>query len=238
MKNKLFVIAVATLLVLLCCSKGKVNIEENIKELVINQVRFNNRYKWLDVEGLSVRPINKYDSLLTGKLFEISTISQPSYYFYAIQKADSILLLKGDGYYKKPEETRDIVAFLNYQSLRTEKDIYNFIEIYLKVITSNCSDSLINSIQQINGLNLLEDENGKYVKFNERAKIYVDPSFIRPLSINRSYILERKKLDIFFNTINYYSGYLYFIKISIDNEGNYSSERIRLLKILPGQLIM
>jgi len=235
MKNIICII-IATILVLLTgCSKENVNVEENVKRLVVDQVRFNDRYKWLTVECLSVRHMNEYDSLLTGKLYKVVyCFRHPKIYFYAIKKADSIFILDGNEYFKEPEKVKDIVAFLNSKNLKTEKDVRKFAEIYLRVITSNHSDSLINSIQEIKGLELLSDEGGKYILVKDRAKIYIDPKLIRPLSINRSYRLGSEKIDIFFNTINYGSGHLFFIKISIDDKGTYSSDRICLLtNILP-----
>jgi len=237
MKEKFILIFTLILIVVTGCNKKKVNIEENIKSAVINQARFNDQFKSLSVGALSVKSMDKYDFLFTGKLYEITYILRhPMVYFYAIQKADSIFILGGIWRFKKPEQERNIVSFLSYQSLKIEQDICSFIEIYLKVITSNYPDSLINTIQDIKGLKLSEDEGGKYVKWQEdRAKIYVDPLLVRPLSTNRSTIMRSEKIDIFFNTISYYTGYIYFNKISIDDQGLYNSERIELLRIIPGQ---
>jgi len=237
-KNKAIIFIVPIIVLLISCEQEKIDDVEKIKLAVVDQARFKNNHESLEAGCLLVKSLDKYEFLLTGKLYEIKYyLIRPMVYFYAMQKDDSIFILKGVERLKRPEKVRNIVSFLNFQSLTTEQNIRSFIDIYLKVITSNYADSLINSIQEIDDLELFIDEGGQYVKFKDKAKIYIDPFLVRTLSINRSRMMGTEKIHIFFNTINYFSGYLYFNKIYIDDKGSYDSDRMSLLRVLPGKMV-
>lgn len=211
--------------------------DELVAKKVLSRLRERDQFARLTEKGLEVRRATEFDSVLTGTIYEVETITfKPPYFYYVLQKGESLYILPSGPDSMAPSPK--LLEFANYRYLARTGEVAPLAHVYLKVLSNNYCDSIISSIEDIPGARLSFMNGDQFLTTVAGETVSVRSLNVRALNCSRDTLDGKATLRLEFNSYSPYSGDLYFDQIILRRDSTYSCRRDLIChRIVRGRMI-